>query len=303
MSQDIGKNTSAKTAAQNSSKPDPLDGMPFGDMPWNGSFDDPWGANNQGDAKLEKQLTPQERVEMIEKVYKRVLGRKPDTRDINYYKYSTLSEAEISDQLITGKEHKDLMKHGREHKSLKKRVETAENKVKTLEGNIKDQIAEFSHLTTLLEEKNKLITQLRAGKPSPFKYRDQDSSTQDQYIAVSSSQASTSTVNTEFVENEYIPDYDTGHESFTESVEPDAGFTLVSPLPSSTPTYSGTTEPVEVQQVEDKEVTGKIEFEDVPSTANQDPIFTNASSSDHRSDAKAQPKEDLVGKIRSILAN
>ncbi|MEA3357739.1 MAG: hypothetical protein U9Q67_04885, partial [Patescibacteria group bacterium] len=36
-----------------------------------------------------KRQTPEERVKMIDKVYEDVLCRKPDTRDINYYKYST----------------------------------------------------------------------------------------------------------------------------------------------------------------------------------------------------------------------
>src|SRR5690606_3417652 len=51
--------------------------------PWGGggNWGDPWG--NSGGNSQKKKLTPQERTEMVEKVYQTVLGRKADTRDIN----------------------------------------------------------------------------------------------------------------------------------------------------------------------------------------------------------------------------
>jgi predicted nucleic acid-binding Zn-ribbon protein len=106
-------------------------------------------------------MTPQERVEMIEKLYQEVLGRKPDTRDVNYYKYSTLGEEEIRKQLITGKEHKQLIEDGREFNKVKDRASQAETRVRMLESQVKDQVEEFKHLTELLKEKNKYIQDFR----------------------------------------------------------------------------------------------------------------------------------------------
>lgn len=133
--------------------------MPAPQNNWN----DPWGAPWGGDMNQPqgKRLSPQERVEMIEKVFNEILGRKPDTRDINYYKYSTMSEEEIKKQLLTGNEHKQLLTDGRDYKKLKDRALQAETRVKVLEGQIKDQVEEFKHLADLLKEKNKHIQELR----------------------------------------------------------------------------------------------------------------------------------------------
>ncbi len=129
----------------------------------------PWGWNQPGQTQgQEKRLTPQERVEMIEKVYQEILNRKPDTRDINYYKYSTLSEEEIRKQLITGKEHKQLLDDGKDYKKMKDRAMQAETRVNMLESQIKDQVEEFRHLTELLTEKNQYIQQLRQKLNNPY---------------------------------------------------------------------------------------------------------------------------------------
>ncbi len=126
-----------------------------------------WGNSNPS-ASAPSRLTPQERVEMIEKLYQEVLGRKPDTRDINYYKYSTLSEEEIRKQLITGKEHKQLMDDGRDYKKMKERALASETRVAMLESQIKDQVEEFRHLSDLLTEKNQYIQQLRTQLNNPY---------------------------------------------------------------------------------------------------------------------------------------
>lgn len=133
---------------------------------WGGSFGPP--TSTPASAKL----TPQERVEIIEKLYQEVLGRKPDTRDINYYKYSTLGEEEIRKQLITGKEHKALLEDGRDYKNMKERANQSETRVKILESQIRDQVDEFAQLTRLLNEKNLYIKQLREEKNNPYNFID-----------------------------------------------------------------------------------------------------------------------------------
>ena len=135
-----------------------------------GDFDDGFGGSGGGlgypgqnpPGNQQKRLTPEERVKMIEKVYDEILCRKPDTRDINYYKYSTLDEEQIKKQLLASAEHKDMIKKGREYTSLKDRSEQLETRVRMLEGQIKDQIEEFRELSNLLQEKNRHITELRS---------------------------------------------------------------------------------------------------------------------------------------------
>jgi len=130
-------------------------------------WDDPWDYNKQSGSQ-NKRLTPEERVTMIEKVYQEVLGRKPDSKDISYYKYSTLSEDEIRKQLLEGKEHKELLENGREFKSMKERCESSEVRVKILEGQMRDQLEEFKKLGELLREKNRYIQFLRQKDNNPY---------------------------------------------------------------------------------------------------------------------------------------
>ncbi len=131
-------------------------------------WNQPGGVIDTGNNGTNKRLTPQERVELIEKLFQELLGRKADTRDINYYKYSTLSEEEMRKQLITGKEHKQLITDGREFSKMRDRANQAETRVKILEGQIKDQVQEFKHLSELLDEKNKHIQELRIKLNNPY---------------------------------------------------------------------------------------------------------------------------------------
>jgi len=154
-------NLPQSSQSQNQAIPSPIahsqpqNGIPV--QPW---IDD-WGQNIPGNQPSIKRLTPQERLEMIEKVYMEVLDRRPDTRDINYYKYSTLSEDEIRKQLLSGKEHKQLIAEGRDYKKTKDRAIQGETRVRMLESQIKDQIEEFKQLSNILIEKNRYITQIR----------------------------------------------------------------------------------------------------------------------------------------------
>lgn len=134
------------------------------------SFGGGWGAppSFSRGGKSNVRLSPEERVQMIERLFQEILGRKAETKDINYYKFSTLSEDEIRKQLITGKEHKELLANGNEFKPLKERCDDAENRVRMLEAQIKDQIIEFQKLAELLKSKNRYIQELRQQANNPY---------------------------------------------------------------------------------------------------------------------------------------
>lgn len=126
---------------------------------------DGFGSRNQPPTK---HLTPEERVDLVKDLFLKILNREADTRDINYYKYSTLTRDEIIDQLLTGKEHKKLITNGSDYSAMQQRAEQAEARVRMLEAQLKDQAEEFNGLTALLKEKNNYIQQLRA-KANPFR--------------------------------------------------------------------------------------------------------------------------------------
>ncbi|MBD3329174.1 hypothetical protein GF357_01640 [Candidatus Dojkabacteria bacterium] len=133
-----------------------------------GSRSDPYGSPSSSTPNSQKKLTPEERINMIKRLYKKVLGRKATTRDINYYKYSTLSEEQILKQLAEGQEHTQLIKNGKEYNKLMERLDTAESRVKKLEAQIKDELQEFKKLLQILKEKNRYIEELRKENQNPY---------------------------------------------------------------------------------------------------------------------------------------
>jgi len=171
--------------------------------PWGSTWDDPWGAKSQ---QKEKKLTPQERTEMITKIYMDVLGREPDTRDINYYKYSTLGESEIYKQILTGKEHKKLVADGKDFKNMNTRASQSEIRVKVLEGQIKDQVVEFRQLTELLQEKNRYINQLRSSSHNPYSFTtDAVNNVKKGHIHYSQEQSPLENQNVNISQNQELP--------------------------------------------------------------------------------------------------
>ncbi len=135
---------------------------------------DYWGANDYPAAddpfetNRRRHLTPRERVKVTERLYMEVLGRKPSSRDIGYYKYSNLTEDEIRTELLEGSEHRKLIEAGHKYKDIEKRAEAAETRIKMLESKLSDHSAEYEALTEILEAKNKEITIMREKLQSPF---------------------------------------------------------------------------------------------------------------------------------------
>lgn len=141
----------------------------FGAGGYGGGFGGGFGGGAGAPPAQQKRMTPEERIQMIEKVYNDILGRKPDTRDVNYYKYSTLGEEQIRAQLMNSAEHKELVKKGRDYKKLKDQNDQLTTKNKMLESQIKDQFEEFKQLNLLLQEKNRFILDLKRGQAEIFR--------------------------------------------------------------------------------------------------------------------------------------
>ncbi len=127
---------------------------------WMKTFDD--NPNNG------KKLSPSERVKMVEKAFRDILCREPDTRDLNYYKYSSATEEEIREELLEGKEHKTLVENGRDYKKLKNLLDSAKSQIRGLEGQIEDQKANLKEMNLLLKEKNLHIQELREKEKNLF---------------------------------------------------------------------------------------------------------------------------------------
>ncbi len=126
------------------------------------------GVDSNLKSKSGSKLSPNERVKMIEKIFEEILGRKPETRDLNYYKYSSASEESMREELLNSQEHQDLIKNGREFKKTRNLLEEANGKIKSLESEIISKDESLKSMETLLKEKNLYIEDLKKKINSQF---------------------------------------------------------------------------------------------------------------------------------------
>jgi len=97
----------------------------------------------------------------IVKTFDLILNREPSSRELSYYKYGDMEEVEISEELLSGEEHKEVLKDAKEKKKLEKKVKALENEKERLENLINDKAVEYRELASLLQTKNQEIKKLR----------------------------------------------------------------------------------------------------------------------------------------------
>ena len=104
----------------------------------------------------------------VEKVYELVLGRKPTSRELAYYRYSTAKKDEIIKKLLKSEEHKQVIEKGRKYPELENQEKLAQSNILKLRHSIEDQNGELDEMKSMLEQKNREIAVLREEKRIPF---------------------------------------------------------------------------------------------------------------------------------------
>lgn len=105
---------------------------------------------------------------VVDKAYELVLGRKPTSRELSFYRYAPMKEEELFKKLLNGEEHKDVVKKGREYPELEEREKLDQSAILKLKHSIEDKQEEFDGMKSMLEEKNREINNLRNEKNIPF---------------------------------------------------------------------------------------------------------------------------------------
>ena len=109
-----------------------------------------------------------ERVSMIEKIFKNVLGRKPSSRELAYYKYGVMKEEEICLKLLNSDEHKKLLEDAKRLPNIEdelRDLRISERKVTQSREDLKSEILSSQNL---LNEKNSIIRDLRESINNPY---------------------------------------------------------------------------------------------------------------------------------------
>ncbi len=109
-----------------------------------------------------------DRVETIERVFNEVLGRKPSSRELAYYKYGVLKEEGIRSKLVKSQEHKDIVENALKLPGVQDELKSVRLSEKKLQQRVDDINQEILTSKRLLEEKNNLINDLRERVNNPY---------------------------------------------------------------------------------------------------------------------------------------
>lgn len=99
----------------------------------------------------------EKRKEMIENTYLKVLGVKPEDKDLNLHLNKGISEAELTQKLIDSEQHTTIVKSKEELDKIKKEHEAMSAKMVKLQTTVKDMQEMIAQLNRLLVHKNQAI--------------------------------------------------------------------------------------------------------------------------------------------------
>ncbi len=115
---------------------------------------------------------PSDRVPMIESVYQEVLGRKPSTRELSYYKYGAMSEDDIRTKLLKSEEHTKLIANAKKISGIEDQLRNLQVTERRLLQRIEDLGNQIEQSGVLLNEKNSIIQELREELKNPYNLND-----------------------------------------------------------------------------------------------------------------------------------
>ncbi len=111
-----------------------------------------------------------DRLSMIEQIFNEVLGRKPSSRELAYYKYGVLKEDAIRIKLLKSDEHKEIIKNALELPGIANELKNTKVSERKLQQKLEDVNNEIAQSQKLLNESNLLIKELRETKTNPYDF-------------------------------------------------------------------------------------------------------------------------------------
>lgn len=104
--------------------------------------------NNSGNMSLE------ERKEIIQSLFHKVLGRNADPKSMDYYSKSQMSEEALMRLMVESKEHKNLIKAAKNYVSVRDSFNKSKREILELKSQIKDREEEIESLRKYFKNTN-----------------------------------------------------------------------------------------------------------------------------------------------------
>lgn len=112
--------------------------------------------------------SPSERVSMIEEIFQYVLGRKPSSRELAYYKYGVMKEGDIYMKLLKSDEHKKILENAKKLPNIEDELRDLRISERKIMQSREDLKSEILNSQNLLDEKNLAIKDLRERISNPY---------------------------------------------------------------------------------------------------------------------------------------
>lgn len=123
---------------------------------------------SSGGSSPPKTSSISKRTPMIEKIFEEVLGRRPSSRELAYYRYGVLKEEDIRKKLLKSDEHKKIIEDAGKLPNLEEELKSVRVSERKLVQRIEDINGESVELRKLLEYKDSLIERLRLKISNPY---------------------------------------------------------------------------------------------------------------------------------------
>lgn len=124
-----------------------------------GGFNQPGGGF--GGAGAQPPQSREQRKEMIQKVYVKIMGREANQSDLNYFLNTGISEDQLIKKMIDSQEHADLVKARQEVLTTKAKFHAMNAELIQLRTETQDKSALINNLNALLAQKNVALTELQ----------------------------------------------------------------------------------------------------------------------------------------------
>lgn len=108
------------------------------------------------------------RIASLEDVFMQVVGRKPSSRELAYYKYSNLSDDDIRSKLLDSDEHKKILDKASKLNGVKDQLSDSQLNEKKLKQSVDDLNRQIEEVRNLFAEKNHIIEELRDELKNPY---------------------------------------------------------------------------------------------------------------------------------------
>ena len=118
-------------------------------------------SNATNGAQSLSKMPEDQRRDVITRLFKLVLGKDPQEKDFNYYRFSALTEDGLIRNLLNLNEHKTMLENAKQFAALKSSNSELDLKAQLLESQLASTKQEIIALQELISEKNRHIASLR----------------------------------------------------------------------------------------------------------------------------------------------